>query len=68
MTVTGAETVICVVAVLLFTLPVSPNRQRRSKCSESSCCVLVEENVTDCKAVWYWAGVAVPLKVSTPAA
>ena len=28
--------------------------------------VLVEENVTDCKAVWYWAGVALPLKVSTP--
>jgi hypothetical protein len=30
--------------------------------------VLVEENVTDCKAVWYWAGVALPLKVKTPAA
>jgi hypothetical protein len=30
--------------------------------------VLVEENVTDCKAVWYWAGVAVPLNVSTPLA
>ena len=29
--------------------------------------VLVEENVTDCKAAWYWAGVALPLKVSTPA-
>ena len=28
--------------------------------------VLVEENVTDCKAAWYWAGVALPLKVSTP--
>ena len=28
--------------------------------------VLVEENVTDFKAVWYWAGVALPLKVSTP--
>ena len=27
--------------------------------------VLVEENVTDCKAVWYWAGVALPLKVSS---
>ena len=28
--------------------------------------VLVVENVTDCKAAWYWAGVALPLKVSTP--
>ncbi len=27
---------------------------------------LVVENVTDCKAAAYWAGVAVPLKVSTP--
>ena len=30
--------------------------------------VLVVENVTDCKAVWYWAGVALPLRVSTPLA
>jgi hypothetical protein len=29
---------------------------------------LVVENVTDCKAVWYWAGVALPLKVSVPLA
>ena len=28
--------------------------------------VLVVENVTDSKAAWYWAGVALPLKVSTP--
>ena len=27
---------------------------------------LVLENVTDRKAVWYWAIVAVPVKVSTP--
>ena len=27
---------------------------------------LVVENVTDCRAAWYWAGVALPLKVSTP--
>jgi hypothetical protein len=27
---------------------------------------LVVENVTDRKAVWYWATVAVPFKVSTP--
>ena len=27
---------------------------------------LVVENVTDCKAVWYWAAVALPLRVSTP--
>ena len=28
--------------------------------------VLVVENVTDCKAAVYWAGVALPVKVSTP--
>ena len=28
--------------------------------------MLVLENVTDCKAVVYWAGVALPLSVSTP--
>ena len=27
---------------------------------------VVVENVTDCRAAWYWAGVALPLKVSTP--
>ena len=29
--------------------------------------VLVVENVTDRKAAWYWAGVAEPVSVSTPA-
>jgi hypothetical protein len=29
--------------------------------------VLVVENVTDCKAAWYWATVALPLSVKTPA-
>ena len=28
--------------------------------------LLVVENVTDCKADWYWATVAEPVKVSTP--
>ena len=28
--------------------------------------VLVVEKETDCKAAWYWAGVALPLKVNVP--
>ena len=58
----GAETTICVVAVLLFTLPVSFESLTTIEMVRVSVLVLVVEYVIDCKAVWYWAGVALPVR------
>ena len=53
MIVTGAETTICVVAVLLFTLPVSFESLTTIEMVRVTVLVLVVEYVIDCKAVWY---------------
>ena len=52
--------------VLLATLPVSFESSATTSTVRVPLTVLVVEKVTDCKAVVYWAGVALPLKVSTP--
>ena len=53
-------------AVLLAIEPVSFVSRATIESDRVVVLVLVVENVTDCKAVWYWAGVALPLRVSTP--
>ena len=60
----GAETFTCSAAALLVNVP------SRVTIEIARAVVLVptlfEENATDCKAAWYCATVALPLRVSTP--
>ena len=61
------DTLTCSAAGLLFSAPyVAVPSMATIEIDRVVVFVLVVENVTDCKAVWYWATVAVPLKVSTP--
>ena len=57
----------CSAAELLGASPVSLESSATIDSDRVVVTVLVVEKVTDCKAVWYWAGVAEPLRVSTPA-
>ena len=68
MIVIGAETRICVVAVSLLIGGADAESLTTIEMFRVAVLVLVEENVTDCKAAWYWAGVALPVRVSTPPA
>ena len=57
---------ICSAAELLGSPPVSFASRATTEMDRVVAFVLMVENVTDRKAAWYWAGVALPLKVKTP--